>query len=323
MQAMSAERCPACGQTSATLLGRVPVQAVSRGYCGPGLGMDVTGLVGTRSTWSLCRCSACDLRWYADAPAGDGPFYEALQRHDWYYQTDKAEYSFAAGWVTSGSDILEVGCGRGVFARRLPPDTRYRGLEFNDRAVREARDAGLDVEIRSVQDEAAARPESYDVVCHFQVLEHVSDPAGFMAACAAALRPGGHLVVAVPAEDSFVGLAESCWLNMPPHHLSRWSDAALDAAFRRIGVEPLECWHEPVAPLHAAWQAEVAAKAGWLSLWGAAPATVARPLRDRAGRALRRVPGVTSWLQQRGLARFPQLSRGHTVCMVGRKRALT
>ena len=302
------------------VLDKASVAQLVDGYRGPGLDIDVAALFGAGDREVvLLGCAICTLKWYAPGRAGDAAFYVALQAHDWYYQPDKAEYGYARSHLPDKGALLEVGCGSGAFALRLPTGLRYRGLEFNARAVEKARAAGLDVEIRALADECRSHPRAYDVVCHFQVLEHVPDPAAFMADCAALLRPGGSLIVAVPAEDSFVGLAESNWLNMPPHHLSRWTDGALRSAFERIDVEPRAWWHEPVAVQHRAWQRATAISSGWLGLRGKLPRLVAR----RTGaplRVARRLPIVADWLAARGLQRNPQLARGHSVCVVGRKR---
>ena len=73
-----------------------------------------------------------------------------------------------------------------------------------------------------IEDHADQRPGHYDAVTSFQVLEHVTEPASFLRACVKALRPGGRLLLGVPNNDSFLGLLEDNWLNMPPHHMSLW-----------------------------------------------------------------------------------------------------
>lgn len=317
---MKPDTCPSCHAVDATTVDAVDRAQLVAGYAGSGLGIDVSQLLAAAPVrLSLQQCRTCGLKWFAGAPAGDGPFYVALQRHDWYYQGDKAEYGYARGHVGPTDRVLEVGCGRGAFRAQLGPDVVYRGLEFNQGAVQAARQAGLDVDMRGIDAEAQALPAGYDVVCHFQVLEHVDDPAGFMRHCVDALRPGGKLVVAVPAEDSFIGLAESSWLNMPPHHLSRWTAPALRRAFEQLGVEPLAAWHEPVSPLHRAWHRSVVVNAGWLSLARTAPRLVARSA-QRMKRLALRLPGVEAALYARGLAAYPQAARGHSLCMAGVKR---
>lgn len=317
---LSPDKCPGCGGTAPILVDSLATSALIGGYDKSGLARAIGRLFddlnGQLTLWS---CRQCSLRWYADAPAGDAAFYESLQQHDWYYQADKPEYGFARRWIPSEAQVLEVGCGRGAFAGFIP-SVNYRGLEFNQLAVQKARDAGLQVEVKPVGQEATDRPAHYDVVCHFQVLEHVEAPLSFMAECAQALKPGGLMIVAVPAEDSFLGLAESSWLNMPPHHLTRWTDQSLDSMLRRVGMEPLELWHEEVASYHKDWHRSVVTMAGWRSLLGQRPGMIGSRYVNRLLREACRVPGIANSLYARGMTRHPQAARGHTVCIVGRKQ---
>ncbi|MGH6899441.1 MAG: bifunctional 2-polyprenyl-6-hydroxyphenol methylase/3-demethylubiquinol 3-O-methyltransferase UbiG, partial [Geminicoccaceae bacterium] len=45
-------------------------------------------------------------------------------------------------------------------------------------------------------EELVAERARFDLVCAMEVVEHVADPAGFLAACAALVQPGGGLVLA-------------------------------------------------------------------------------------------------------------------------------
>ena len=56
-------------------------------------------------------------------------------------------------------------------------------------------ESGQQVEYRkiSAEDLAAERPASFDVVTCMELLEHVPDPAATVAACAALVKPGGHV----------------------------------------------------------------------------------------------------------------------------------
>lgn len=312
--------CPLCSSITAVRVDDVAWHALVAAYAAPSLGVPVAHLwPGDTDHITLWECANCGLRWYDPPVAGDAAFYEALQRHDWYYQADKAEFTFAGRHVPAGSRVLEVGCGRGLFAQRLPAGCSYRGLEFNAKAVDAARATGLEVDVSTVQAEAEARLGAYDVVCHFQVLEHVQDVRGFLSACVAALRPGGALIVAVPSEDSFVGIAESGWLNMPPHHLTRRPDRALHQVAQQFGLALAEIWHEPVAQVHQAWYRSTLVRRALFHALGTRSALVARrgPLSWllRAARHAR----LESALFRRGEAGFPHAGRGHTVCAVYRR----
>lgn len=320
MNSLLENQCPACHHNGFDHIDSVTTQALAKGYLLPHLGIDISAFLPSQmERIDLLECRACGLRWYWPMIPGDAGFYEQLQRNEWYYQTGKPEHAYAATKVASNQRLLEIGCGAGAFAACLPPSVSYSGLEFNDSAVRRAVAAGLDVKHQSVDEEAATRPGSYDVVCHFQVLEHVSDVSGFMRACVAALKPGGQLMVTVPSEDSFLSIAGASWLNMPPHHVTRWTDRALTNLLTSLGVETESIWHEPVASFHAEWYSAVLISYAVGRMLGVRPSLrgdgLAGALAYRAGR----VPALRRWLVARGESAFPFSGRGHSVCVIGRR----
>jgi 2-polyprenyl-3-methyl-5-hydroxy-6-metoxy-1,4-benzoquinol methylase len=301
---------------------QVLVSDLISGYQQADIGVDITRLfAGVKDRISLVRCSNCRGAWYQNAPSGDQTFYAQLQNHDWYYRDVKPEFQFAVTNVRPGDRLLEIGCGRGAFASLLPDRVTYRGLEFNEVATSRAQIQGLDVEKKSIEDEALQRPASYDVICHFQVLEHVSDPYAFMLACSRALKPGGLLIVAVPADNSFVGYAESAWLNMPPHHLTRWTEKALASIFGRCGIQPTQTWLEEVDEAYRGWYEAVLLRAGWLSLFGKRPRLVSTPGTHRWMYRAARLGNIGMLLRARAISRYPDIVNGHSLCVVGKKVA--
>jgi glycosyltransferase involved in cell wall biosynthesis len=102
-----------------------------------------------------------------------------------------------------GSEVLEIGAGRGTFTELLAADGRkVTATELSERAVHqlEQRFAGRP-EVRPVHGDvlgqAGDRP--YDSVVMINVLEHIADDVGALEQVAASMQPGGHLVLYVPA----------------------------------------------------------------------------------------------------------------------------
>lgn len=198
---------------------------------------------------SVCSCNLCGLKFYNPLSVGDGQFYDELQKYDGYYLKEKAEFKEAAKYITSGDNVLEIGCGEGLFTNYISYKS-YSGLEFSTEAIKTARQRGLYVINQDLTGHAYQNPGAYDVVCYFQVLEHVENPKKFIADSLTCLKEGGLLIFAVPSEDSFIQNAINFYLNMPPHHTSKWPDKTFNYLTTLYHLELLSIYHEPLNDIH-------------------------------------------------------------------------
>jgi len=199
------------------------------------LGVDIGPYVGGISHIHLYRCPDSGFRFYQPASVlGDDAFYKALSAHDWYYPKKKWEFEESLRFLPSQGLLLEVGPGQGDFldlSRIRFPKLQLTGLELNRQAAAAARSRGLDVREEDLAAHVDRAPAIYDVVCAFQVLEHIPDPLEFLRACCRLLRPGGRLLLAVPHnpeggyDSLFAPLDDP--LNLPPHHQGIWNADAL------------------------------------------------------------------------------------------------
>lgn len=201
------------------------------------------------------ECAGCGLRFFFPMETGDEFLYEKLQAFDWYYMADKEEYQMAMRFLPSEGSVLEVGAGKAAFAT-LVGAGRYTGLEFNDRAIERAGKSGIKLLKESVEAHAAMGGQ-YDSVVSFQVLEHVDSPFDFVKGCVGCLKPGGILILAVPSRDGFAGQVINHILDMPPHHVSHWSEMTLRKLADMFGLELVFIEHEPVASYHQKWANKV------------------------------------------------------------------
>jgi len=178
------------------------------------------------------ECTSTGMKFWRPASlAGDETFYAALD-HNWpnYYKTDRWEYSKAMNVVlAAGGNVLEVGCGRGYFLSRVESKgLTGAGLELNADAIAR-KVTQLDVWNETIEAFRKRSSEKFAVVCSFQVLEHVTDPAGFIRECAALLKPGGRLIFSTPNHDFEDHAVDP--FDMPPHHMNHFTQDI----FRRIG----------------------------------------------------------------------------------------
>lgn len=189
---------------------------------------------------------------------GDGNFYEQLERFDWYYLPWKWEHQQTLSLLQTGQSVLEIGCGQGSFIKRLQNEGyKSVGLELNEHCVNQAQSEGLDVKLELVQDHAIAQKDQYDIVCSFQVLEHIADVKSFIQAKLDCLKPGGKLVVCVPNNGAFIKDAKWNVLNMPPHHMGLWKEESLRKLADCFNMKVADIRFEPLEKRHFHWYRKV------------------------------------------------------------------
>jgi SAM-dependent methyltransferase len=222
-------------------------------------GIDVAVDLQAYDAISLYRCDRTQLLFFTPDCAGSGGLYEQLMRFEWYYMADKWEYAVALADLQPllrqpAARILEIGAGQGAFVQRaIAAGFAIEGLELNAQAIAQAQAQNLPIramDLYALAAAAAADPtQRYDAICSFQVLEHVPQPRTFLAAALDLLNPGGHLMVCVPNANSFMKYQYNL-LDMPPHHLHRWSAATFRALPQVLPLRLAHLRTEPLAPYH-------------------------------------------------------------------------
>jgi SAM-dependent methyltransferase len=98
------------------------------------------------------------------------------------------------------AQILEIGCGTGHNLEMLGQFGRVEATELNDSARKlAAKRLGRNVHSAALPDLSMFKPASFDVVALLDVLEHIDDDNGALTAIRELLKPGGALLVTVPA----------------------------------------------------------------------------------------------------------------------------
>jgi len=238
--------CPLTRSQDLEVLESFPSSLLIDGYQRD-LGINVASEFLGIERMQLCRCLDSEVIFFYPTVTGSPEFYKQLQGFDWYYPTAKFEFQRAATWIKRGDRVLDIGCGAAEFASNIANGT-YTGLEPNFVSEDKAGDPGIRILSETINNHSKVYAHAYDVVCAFQVLEHVADPQSFLTAALACLKPGGLLILAVPSAESYITKIPNFVLNAPPHHFTWWTDKALYHLGDHFQLSILDLAHAPVEP---------------------------------------------------------------------------
>ena len=155
--------------------------------------------------------------------SGPVNFYKSLYNNENnLYSATKPEFDWVASNIKNTDRVLDIGCGTGCFADYLQSN-EYVGIDSNPASVKEGRRLGRNIVKGSVIDFAKIDISKFDTICAFQVLEHLDNPLKFLADISSSMPENSRLIITVPNLNSFLTIRENTPLNMPPHHLTRWS----------------------------------------------------------------------------------------------------
>lgn len=86
-------------------------------------------------------------------------------------------------------NVLEIGCGSGVFLSELKNQLTktvqdikliYNGIDIDRTAISKNVDSTLNLVAASAEDFASSSEQKFDLVLHFELIEHLQDPYSFM-----------------------------------------------------------------------------------------------------------------------------------------------
>lgn len=117
----------------------------------------------------------------------------------------------------AGLRVLEIGAGRGFLLRCLQEKgAECIGIEPGASNAEHWSRHGVKVVADSFPSPQLSG--DFDLILAYAVLEHIADPAGFLSAATALLRPGGKLALAVPDCTAFIGAGDPSML-LHEHYL--------------------------------------------------------------------------------------------------------
>jgi SAM-dependent methyltransferase len=156
-----------------------------------------------RVHYRLVRCNRCGLV-RSDPVADLSVVAQLYQQSTFDYGDEVANLAVTYGFYLKRLDhfgahkgsLLEIGCGNGFFLERarLEGFSEVAGVEPSAAAIAMARDDIRNKIVCSMMGPGLFPDKTFDVICLFQVLDHIFDPGSLLVTCRQILKPGGFLL---------------------------------------------------------------------------------------------------------------------------------
>lgn len=168
----------------------------------------------------------------------------------------------------SGLRILDIGCGGGLLSEPMARlGAEVVGVDAAERNVPvaslHADEQGLSIDFRhATAEDLVVEGETFDAVLNMEVIEHVSDPGAFLAACHDLLKPGGLMTCSTinrTAKSFALAIVGAeyvmRWLPAGTHQWSRFiTPDELFGLLRQAGLEPVDRTGFVFDPLGWRWR---------------------------------------------------------------------
>lgn len=168
-----------------------------------------------------------------------GAEYASLYNHHWWWRTREKivvdtirKYTSKLG--NKSIRILDVGCGDGLSFDVFSSFGECFGLETDSNLISESNPHRTRISTNPLSDHYPDS-SSYDLVTALDVIEHVEDDTSFARNCMRILKPGGRLILTVPA---FMTLWDQH--DVINHHWRRYTRGSIRRLFEDSGLI-IEC----------------------------------------------------------------------------------
>jgi len=197
-----------------------------------------------QNTCEVVECNKCGFCYCDPYIAGDERFYSLAYVRSGY-PTWKWEFQVTYDVLNQSSmtdaKLLEIGAGDGAFVRKIAeyllPKENILCTEFSEYGRHQIQTFGIKCLSEDVRNLSSAVIEkSVDIVCMFQVLEHMDRLEALFRKLNWLLKRGGSLFIAVP-NPSRIEFNElnGALLDMPPNHIGRWNRRCFEEIGNRNG----------------------------------------------------------------------------------------
>ncbi len=131
----------------------------------------------------------------------------------------------------SNIKILDIGCGTGALMKQIEPYGSVTGIDVSSQAVAFCKSRGISNVRLGDATSISEKDNTFDLVVALDVLEHVQDDRKVLSEMLRVLKPGGKLIVFVPAYMILWGVTD-----MLSEHYRRYTRSELKNKASDAGI---------------------------------------------------------------------------------------
>lgn len=158
-----------------------------------------------------------------------------IEASHWWFTTRRWMFSkIIRSWnPAQDAPILDVGSSSGTNLRMLKDMgfTNYSGLDMSDESIRYCREKGLGTVIKGDICKLPHGKDQFSLILATDIIEHVENDSLAIRELYRVLKPGGHILITVPAFMSLWGLQDDV-----SHHKRRYRKRELKERIEDAGI---------------------------------------------------------------------------------------
>ena len=127
-----------------------------------------------------------------------------MEKQHYYWKRVMSETEVRNHWKELGKakKVLDLGCGKGLFAKYRPANVEVYGLDVDTGAIKEAKKVCKEAKIADLNKKISFGSGMFDAIFAKDVFEHLVEPWKLASECHRVLKTGGVILAIVPSPSA-------------------------------------------------------------------------------------------------------------------------